>query len=143
VAFKDIIVGIIIAGLFTLTMFGFMINLETTNDAPNSILNEPAIAELNQSLTERLENVQSDSETQRQNLENQAPEVTGDEGFGLTAIVGTLFTMIGSSFLIVQVLSNSITSIIGIPAIFVNVVIGSLVVIMLILLWRVIKGSGS
>lgn len=140
--FKDIIIGVVLAGLFALSLLTFGINLATENNSANSIVNESIILPFNETLHDNLEAVKSTSESQRNSLENQEAQ-GGDEGFSLTTIPTILFNFTSLMFGTFQILIHSISQVLGIHPIVINVIVASLVITIVILTWRVIKAGGT
>lgn len=135
---KDIVVGVIMTGLFMLALLTYTVSLTTENDASQSIENEPFFSNFNNSLTGNLTNVREDAEKERSST--QATEaIKGDENFGLTSIPSMVFNFISMMFKTYQVLSNGITEVIGFPPIVVNVITGVFVVVLALLSWAVFK----
>ena len=142
--FKEIIVGIVIIALFSLSLITFGTQLAINNNATNNILNDPSLSQLNKTLSDELKTIKSTSQTEREVFEQQeAQGGSQDEGFSLTsivAIVKTFFSTAISSFnLIFIVLSD----IFGIPALVFDILLGIIIIIILILIWRLIKVGGT
>jgi len=141
--FKDLVIGMVMVGIFAIAIMSFGIIYAQDNESNNSISDSPFISgSFNNSIYSELGEVRETALNGSSSLSQQEAQ-GGDEGFSLTAIVPTVLTFLGLGFNVVEIVLNSASSIIGIPVIILNVIAGSLLIVLLILAWRVIKAGGT
>lgn len=139
---KDIIIGVLLVGIFALAMITFAYQTQIDNNADNNILNEPSFKGLNNTLSDNLQIVRSDAQEQRENFETQ--EATGgDEGFSLTSVVSVVKKFTSMMFGTFNIITGVLSDVLGIPSIVINLIGGILIVLMVLLSWRVIKAGGT
>lgn len=141
---KEIFIGVIIVTIFALSILTFGSNLLINNNAEQNLIDDPALSGLNESLSEYLGGIQDTAQTQREATESQeAQGGSADEGFGLTAIVGALFTFFGTAISSLNLLFVVISDVIGIPPLILNVILGLFIIALIIYIWRTIKVGGT
>lgn len=141
--FKDIIVGLVIIGLFAFSIINFAFQLQVNNDVNQTILDDPSLAGLNTTLRNNLGNIESTAQTQREVFEQQeAQGGTADEGFSLTSIVGIVKTFFSTAIGSYNIILTLISNVFGIPPIVLNLLLGIIIIIGLIFIWRLIKVGG-
>jgi len=139
--FKDIIIGVVIIGVFLLAMINFAVFV-SINNGGGSILNDPALSNVNNSLYSELNDIQQTAQTQREVFEQQeAQGGSSDEGFSLTAIVGISKTFLSVAVSSINLIFTVFTDVLGIPPIVLNVILGAIILTTLILIWSVIKAG--
>lgn len=141
--FRDLVLGVVLAGLFVISMLTFGIGFAGDNNANQSIVDAPFIAPLNDSLQSNLEGVKTITEGQRESFESQEAQGGVDQGFGLTSIVGVIFTFTGMLFTTFQILINTLSIAIGFPPLVVDIIVGAVILTIVLMGWRVIKTGQS
>ena len=141
-AFKDLIIGVVLTGLFAIALITFGIQIASDNNAVNSLANESIIASFNASLQDNLRSIRQDTQTERESLEGQEAQ-GGDEGFSLTTIPSILLNFITLMFKTFKLILDMLSQVIGVPPIVSGVLIGSLTITAMILFWRVVKAGGT
>lgn len=138
--FTNFTIGIVIASVFALALINFAVLTSVNNNAQNNILSDPSLAGINDTLANSLSGIQSTAQTQREVFEQQeAQGGSSDEGFSLTAIVGTGKTFISTAVLSFNILFTLIADVFGVPPLIINVLLGAVIITALILIWSVIK----
>lgn len=141
---KEIFIGVLIVILFSLSMLTFGANLLINNNAEENILDDPSLQGFNESLEEYLGGIEDTAQTQREAVEGQeAQGGSTDEGFGLTSIVGAVFTFMSTTISGLNLLFQLFFNVIGIPPIVLNLLLGLAIVVGIIYLWRTIKVGGT
>lgn len=139
---KDMIIGVILTGLFAVGLISFGIFFAVEQGSTNSIADDEFITQFNETLQSNLGDVKGTAENQRESLGSQEAQ-GGDEGFSLTSIVPIALNFITLMFGTFGILTGALEQILGIPSIVINVIFGGLVITMLLLAWRVIKAGGT
>lgn len=142
--FKELIVGIVLVGLFALCLITFTYRSQIDNNVEHTIMEDPSIQGLNDSLNDYLGEIESTAQTQREVFEQQeAQGGSTDEGFSLTSIVGIVKSFLSTAILLFNFIFVILFYILGIPITILNVLLGDLIIVALILLWRLIKAGGT
>ena len=142
-AFKDFAVGVVLAGLFTIALLTFGVGFAGENNANQSIADERLIAPFNDSLQANLEGIKGITEGQREAFESQEAQGGQDQGFGLTSIVGIIFTFTSMMFTTFGIIINTVSSAIGLSPLVVDIIIGAMILTIVLLGWKVIKTGQS
>ncbi len=142
--FKEVTVGIVMVALFSFSLLTFGFQIAVDNNSTDNIFDDPVLSGVNDTLREKLGEVRSTTQEQRSNLESQeAQEGSQDEGFGLTAIVGAVFSFFGLGISMFNVIFAIIADAIGIPSIVLNVLVGVIILVLVLFAWRVWKVGGT
>ncbi len=139
---RDILVGVVLTGLFMIALLTYSVSLTTENFSNQSIEDEPFFQNYTRDLNLTLTNVREDAEKERTAIQTTEP-TKGDENFGLTSIPSMVFNFISMMFKTFKIILTGATSVLGIPQIVVNVIIASLVVIVSLLAIAVWKAGRS
>lgn len=141
---KDFIIGSVIVVLFSLSLLTFAGKLAVNNNAQDNILNDPSLSNFNESLGTYLGDIEDDAQTQREAIEGQeAQGGSADEGFGLTAIVGAVFTFFSTIVGGMNLLLSLLFNVVGIPDLVLNLILGLVIIAVIIYAWRTIKVGGT
>lgn len=140
--FKETVIGVVLVGVFALALLTFVYQAQVENNVADNIMNEPSLSGLNDTLTSNLEGVRGEAQDQREGFESDEAFI-GDEGFGLTSIIGVTKKFTSLMFGTFNIVTGGIANILGIPAIVINVIVGALIITILLLGWRVIKAGGT
>lgn len=141
--FKEIVLGIVIVGLFALSLITFGGQVAINNNASQNILDDPAISGFNETLRGHLQGIESSAQNQREVFENQEAQGGADEGFSLTSIVSISKTFIGTAISTFNLIFGVVADVLGIPPIVFNVILGGIIIVILIFTWRLIKAGGA
>lgn len=139
---KEVFIGVIIVLLFSLSAITFGSKLLIDNNAQNNILDDPSLSGFNDSLGDYLGDIEQNSQTQREAIEGQeAQGGSTDEGFGLTSIVGAVFTFFSTSVNGLNLIFSLILLLV--PPMVLNVLLGLFIMVVVILAWRTFKVGGT
>lgn len=141
--FKELTIGLIMISLFSFSLINFVIMTQQDNEVTDKVINDPALNGINDTLYDSFYNLQDTAQGQREVFEGQEAVGSTDEGFSLTAIVGNVKTFFSTAMLSVNVVFSLIQRSLGIPSIVLNLLLGIIIIVTLLLIWRVIKGGGT
>lgn len=139
--FKDNIIGIVLVGLFALSILIFATGTAVNNGSDLFLGNQPSVSKLNSTLQTQLEGFEETVQSQREGFENSPPQSSGDEGFGLTSIVSNIKSFTSLAFGTFNIIMGAFSDILGIPKVVLNIILGALVITLLLLGWSVIKAG--
>ncbi len=141
VGFRESVISIVLVGLFIFAFISFGGQIALDNGANNTILTNPAVNKSFIDIQSQLEEVQIDTENQKQAWFEDVP-IVGDINLiwkSLTGIIRVFFDVIVNMYnLIISLISETI----GISPVVLNTIAALLSISMLLLLWRLVR-SGS
>lgn len=138
--FTNFTIGIVITAVFALALINFAVITPINNNAQDNILNDPSLAGINDTLYNSLSGIQDTAQTQREVFEQQeAQGGSSDEGFSLTAIVGTGKTFMSTAVLSFNIIFTIIADVFWVPLLVINVLLGAVIITALNLIWSLIK----
>ena len=140
--FNDKIIGMVLIGLFAIALLTFGVTFGADNPSSNTILNHSSVSGFNNSLYSEMYNVKNVSEDQFGAVSDQPPASGGDDTFSLFALPGTIWKFVTLGYDTIGLVFSSMEEVLGIPAIVINVIAGSLLIVLLIFAWRTIKAGG-
>ncbi len=138
--FKEIVFGIIIVGLFSISLLYFT-GFSSINNNSTSILDSSEFGSLNESLNEQLNSFDNTANSQHNSTKLQGNE-KGNDNFFLN-IIPTIFAFIGTSLSMVNIIFDIFSDFLGVPRLLLNVIGGMFLITLLLLGWRVIKSGGT
>ena len=139
--FLDKIIGAVLVGVFALALLTFGYQAQIENGTNGTILDDPHFEGLNNSFSSNLNTIRGDAGDQRDNFENQDPQTGDESGFGLLTIPRNIAKFTSMMFSSVNLVSNLLEDVFGIPSVVFNILGGLLTIIMLLPGWRVIKSG--
>lgn len=141
---KEVLIGVVLVGLFSFAMITFGGQTYINNASNTSILDDPALKGFNTTIRNNLGNIESQAQTEREKVERQeAIGGTSDSGFSLTSIVSVVTSFWGTAIGTTNLIFTALSNILGIPKIVFNIIMGSLIIVVLLLGWKVIRSGGT
>ncbi len=138
-SFRNIFIAFSLVGLLALAMINFAVDISSDNNSSTSILDDPSMSVMNQSLSDDLSTFESKVQAQRLEFEKETPSA----GFGtliIFAIIGAGKIFTGMIIGIANTLFLSFSSVrLGIPAVFLGVMMSILIITLIMKAWRVYK----
>lgn len=141
--FLDKISGGILVGLFVFVFLMFGYSSQIDNNVNDTILDDEHFKGINDTFFGNLSSIQGDAKEQRSNFEGQTPLLGSDSGFGLLTVPRNIAKFTSMMFSSIGLVTQLLEDVIGVPAIVFNILSGLLVIIILVLGWKVIKGGGT
>ena len=138
-SFRSFIVGLILLGLFVLSIGNFIVTTQLNNGVNDTILNDPSFNATFTSIETDLGKVQDQGQAQRQGLEEENPTKGSDNLIfdsigGIKRFTGTVVSISDLTF-------GLIASTIGVSPLVLSVFLGMILIIGGILFWRVIRSG--
>lgn len=137
-SFKNVFISFVLVAVITLSLITFSVNVATNNDADATILENQQINSTFSGLEEDLRDLETTSQDQRENFEDDS--ITSGLGFLVFQTIisgGRVFTGIIIGFF--NILGTPLASIIGVPTAILGAFTSILVVSLILLAWRLYK----
>lgn len=141
--FKDILIGIVLTGLFAIAIISFGGQLGTDNPhSGQNIKDNPFISNFSSSLEKNLSVVKDKTQSQRESFETQDRQA-GAEDFGLSSVPSIIFSFWGIGLSTFTLLINSLSQVLPVSALVINIIFAAIIITLALLGWRVIKAGGT
>jgi len=136
--FKGLIITTLLIGLVIFAMLSWALTFQLSNNADETLLDNPSINKTYSNLYTHLDSAQGTSESQRTGFEQEVPTV-GTDSFLFSSIIGAVKTFTSTIANIFSVTFVYIGSVLGIHPVVIGVFVAIIIITAILLAWRVAK----